>query len=256
MQVVVIFKLFVVEVLSSDYHPSIAMSTGSTNSFQIDRDNQPKCRLKTEEYQVIKLHEGKEFNFYVVTGNRFELDEEDGGVFKATKYKSQIGYATCLPGWIDLVRIDNLARGCGISTVLSELCMIDPQIYSIDNENEAIENVENSEGEQANFIAHHLRNRCSHLIGLVMVADPLTGAYAYFSGAIRLKYEYMVVHLYDRKRRECTHQFLSFNVKTAQTLYKEDTGKIGDIDGSGYEAKWYFCKYMYRGSVKYLATTI
>ena len=101
-------------------------------------------------------------------------------------------------------------------------------------------------------IEKHLRSHCHSLIGLRMEANPLKGAYAYFSSAERLKYQYMVVHFYDQKIDQCGGRFKFYEVERAKNLYDDDTGRIEDEEtdpeGSGYEAKWYFCRVLVRKS--------
>ena len=51
------------------------------------------------------------------------------------QFENQIGFAMCSNGWIDKVRVksepDLDARNCGIGTVFTTLCMIDPELHML-----------------------------------------------------------------------------------------------------------------------------
>ena len=53
------------------------------------------------------------------------------------RYENQIGRITCKPGWIEYVKVNDEFKKCGLGTVLSEMCMIDPEL----NKNDAAKNI-------------------------------------------------------------------------------------------------------------------
>ena len=234
---------------SRKLHVREAMSTGSIETFDISQakkialDITKRCTLEENKFKVTKVKEDDQFVFYAITGENFHRLPSDD-------FENQIGLAECKIGWIEHVFVEPRARNCGVSTVLTELCMIDPELSgnSQDSENLVYENINrglerNDEMAQAE---EYLRSNCNSLMGLLMIANPLSGAFGYFNAAKRRNYHLMVVQFYDSGLEKCGRKFKFYEVKRAENLYNENTGRIeddeGDPVGSGYEAKWYFCK--------------
>ena len=78
------------------------------------------------------------------------------------RYHDQIGYATCLHGWIDMVSVVPYAQNCGIATVLTELCLIDPDINKNIEGNQAIKEISSldSRTDEVRDVTYHLRDHC------------------------------------------------------------------------------------------------
>ena len=199
--------------------------------------------LLPNSYNIIKRYDKTlgHFIFYVIAGN--ETNPPLPSSRNRTMYRNQIAYATFKPGWIDYVWVNSGARKCGISTVLSELCLLDPQLNSVNDENQGIKEISTFEkNEEVEKVIREILENYNAFIGLEMKAEPLDGAYAYFSAAIRMRYTKMIIQLYDAKLKRCDKGFRQYDTAVAQTKYNSRTGRIDDVEGSGYKAKWYFCK--------------
>ena len=241
---------------SQKLHVRNPIKTGSTDKFDISqskkivKDKDKRCNLEANKFKVIKVKEDDQINFYAVTGDTFvKLPSDD--------YENQIGSAECKVGWIESVFVEPKARNCGLASILTQLCMIDPGLTKNRKEDKHLVYEHLKRGLSRNDgdvqgVEKHLRSHCHGLIGLLMEATPLEGAYAYFSAAERLKYQYMVVHFYDQKIYQCGGRFKFYEVERAKNLYNSNTGRIEDDEtdpeGSGYEAKWYFCRALVRKS--------
>ena len=161
--------------------------------------------------------------FYAIAGDPNEiLNETTGDLQRATfneipdatsqrRYENQIGYIRCLHGWIHHLKVfensltlegqpENPLR-CGIGTVLTELCLIDPDVNARRSQND--------QG-QGNRALEHLRgfeelemvkNDCDKLVGLRMASNPKSTAHTYFTAAINMKYGRLLVDLSDGKPR-------------------------------------------------------
>ena len=272
--------IFLIGYTTEEIHPSKPMITSTaavhnTETFDVDK-SKALCTFAPTTYKVLKekLIGRKTYNFFAVNNLHHKVDRRDS---MYRRYHKQIGYATCLHGWIDMVSVVPYAQNCGIATVLTELCLIDPNINKNIQGNRAVKeifrrNIEETfslesrtDDKMVRDVANHLRDHCSHLVGLEMKAKPLKGAYAYFSAAKRMGYQYMVVQFYDhaRKRRSnpnsetpCGQKFKYYEVEVAQGLFDPNTGNIedpiedidpeGSTSGSGDRAKWYFCRQLIR----------
>ena len=120
----------------------IVLKTGETATISLVRAKRPNCGLGIDTYEIIKRedmdkNDEKEVNFYAIQGKELEelveddetkkIGGEDDDVYnREDRYKNQLGRITCKPGWIEYVRVNDNAQGCGLGTVLTEMCMIDP----------------------------------------------------------------------------------------------------------------------------------
>ena len=68
-----------------------------------------------------------------------------------------------------------------------------------------------------------------------MVANPLQGAFAYFSAAIKTNYHKMLI----QSECETLKHYKWINTDDARTNYDETTGMIGKIMARG--KNWWFC---------------
>ena len=106
-------------------------------------------------------------------------------------YRNQIAYGWCTKGWVKKIEVNAQpinARECGISTVLTQLCMVDPEIGDIGEGNEVLDLLKSYKAEKSAFLT-----TCLYTVGLKMAANPKTGAYAYFSAALKTGYTKMQV---------------------------------------------------------------
>ena len=105
-----------------------------------------------------------------------------------------------------------------------------------------------TESDQSRQAQETIRSRClGGLIGLAMTSDPLDGGFTYLSAANKMGYRYMIVEFYIEQNMDdpdspCAEKFKNFEVNHAKKIYDENTGLIGNEEGSGYNAIWYFCK--------------
>ena len=220
-------------------HPLWPMRTGTGNSirFRINKLRHPKCGLNHDFYTVVKDE--------ATHGGRFTVD------FRASIDGIQVAASTCSPGWIHNVDVDDggrmehgiNARDCGISTILTELCLMDPELnylYHVSRPNRALEFLEEYPTQ-----FEHVQEYCNGLMGMVMEATPSTGAYAYFSAALRTGYRRMLVLANDK--------FYYFWVETARRRYNAQghwSSTIGLIEeccceGCSCDAwgkNWLFCR--------------
>ena len=229
-------------------HPLQPMINGNTETFHVSstKKRTKRCKLEADTYSVIKIEDltlrEHYFNFHAITGTTFTKLESD-------HYENEIGYALCNPGWIQMVYVEPKARDCGLATVLTELCLIDPDINQNTDENTVYRKIDKrlERNDEVREMEEHLRTSCSNLMGLEMTVTPFKGAYAYFSAAMRMKYQYMAVQPYDAELGHCGQKFKYYQVDQAQQHFDENTGRIedgkGDTEGTGRKAQWYFCKY-------------
>ena len=225
------------------YHPTNPIGVDTRARFRIEPGKNVHWPLLPNSYNIIKRYDKslRQFAFYAIAGNITEKDTYSGRL--RTRYRNQIAYVTCKPGWIDYVWVNTGARKCGISTVLSELVLLDPELNIITDKNEALQKISTvAQHDEIKMLVGEILKNYSAFVGLEMKADPLDGAHAYFSAAIRTSYTNMIVQLYDEKLKRCGKSFRQYDIETARTKYSSRTGRIENIAGSGYKAKWYFCK--------------
>ena len=235
--------MFLTAESEDDYHPSKPIENEDQIKLRIEPGKNVHWPLLSNTYHVIKRYDRiiGHFTFFAISGNSMEVTKPLSRL--RTRYRNQIGYATCKPGWIDYVWVNSVARKCGVSTVLNEFCFIDPNLYQINKNNVAVKEISTFEkNSHVERILKYIHNNCTALIGLEMKADPLAGALAYFSAAMNLRYTKMIIQLYDSKLKRCGKLFRTYDVFYAKANFCTHTGRIDDIDGSGYRAKWYFCK--------------
>ena len=232
----------------SSEHPTRPMIGGNANyqKFRINKVTHPDCRLTQNTYNVFKDqdNENEEIWFTVQLGNRIRKSDNPEMEY------DELGFINCSPGWVEMVEIHDdeplNARGCGISTVLTELCFIDPQLNYLyhprtGKESNAIKELKEFPDQLRDVV-----NNCEKVVALRMAATPPKGAYAYFSAAKRWQYNQMLVQTKDG-------HFHKFWTKDASKKYDKTTGNIGLGEEScnegcegkvckAYEQLWYFCK--------------
>ena len=152
-----------------------------------------------------------------------------------TRYKNQIGYISCSTGFINNVWVNDgrkqpiNARGCGVATVFTTLCLIDPELNLLPSSK-----IHEAFGRN-HRLERTIKKACKRFVGLQMIANPLTGAFAYFTAAINSGYKKMLI------RNECgtLKHYKWINTADAKDNYDATTGMIGKIMGR--EKNWWFC---------------
>ena len=259
-------------------HPTRPMSAGmeGVQEFTITHQARPNCLLMRSyfndnkfltyasayvtTYKVLKMEDKskkgkpKQLVFYVIHGPD-NFSEDQGRRSRITgrklkskprpidprshKYIGQIAWAKCSSGNIDDITVKSKprdARQCGIATVLTELCLLDPDVYQDGKSSDAY-NVLRSNG---------IDTKCEQAVAMDMVAEPLSGAYAYFSAASRIGYNKLIVNwpylAFDRISVYVTdHAKRSYNVNTGII---EPCIKCGNNEQpcEANLATWVFCK--------------
>ena len=248
-------------------HPLHPMQIDGTETFRILQTKKTtsiiarRCTLTTRTYKVRKIFEDTvdhhRFVFYAIPGNMPELKDKDDNPLEGNDItnllfeSNYIGRAECDVGWIHKVEVKPMARNCGIATVLTELCMIDPTLKENRNENLVFDHLEAINSDQARGIQDEMRQNClGGLMGLLMKpSEGLEAGFTYLSAAHRMGYQFMVVQFYapqpTNPETPCDPRFKAYKTEDVRTLYDGNTGRIEDTDGgsegSGFRAKWYFC---------------
>ena len=244
-------------------HPSTPMLAGTKGirEFTIIKSAQPVCpllrRYYVEEkfvtyaaayatkYKVMKTKDtrgrgGKDLIFYVIQGpgHFIKIYKDDETLEQdLAMYKGQVGYAKCAPGRVVKIEVIKDARRCGIATVLTELCFLDPDIYRKPERRiyrSAYDILEE----------HGVETHCKKAVALSMHADPMIGAYTYFSAALRSGYNKLVVNWpsvdFDKISVYDTHE--------AKKSYDPKTGIIDPLmccnnekKCNAYKSDWVFC---------------
>ena len=99
-------------------------------------------------------------------------------------------------------------------------------------------------------IVKKIKEDCKQFVGLDNVSDPKSGAFAYFSAAIRENYGEMMVQQKE-KRPGLRPKLQSFSIHDPQYVkkhYDPETGKIGHCGCNDYvckahDAYLFFCKF-------------
>ena len=247
------------------------MATGEIREFDVDSSKKEACQLTTEKYYVRKEYcrrhpisdeppskKGKKeycecelYNcdvyFYASLDDKFEVldrNEREGVLGdKEHRYRNDLGYIKCSKGFIEMVWVNNdddcrwiPARECGIATVFTSLCMVDPELDMLPDSGLT----ENFIGRHATKLISDIEKRCRRFVGLVMAADPLTGAYAYFSAAMKIGYKKMLV--LDDTTTQHPQPSEWMNTEDAKKEYDSNTGKIGEFGMR--DPIWWFCDEM------------
>lgn len=192
----------------------------------------------------------------MISGDHEALRDEKGKLLANEKIADsvfsmgKIAIARCELGLILLIFVQKRARHCGIGTVLSELCMVDPNIYRNTEKNHVLKFLSGISTDLAKQITELLSSRCINgLIDLTNGAKS-SGNFTNLSAAQRMSYQYMVVQFHNEKRDhssgQCVKKFRVFKVTDALKLFDGATGRMedgfGDTAGSGENAMWYFCR--------------
>ena len=214
-----------------------------------------------------KIDDGQNiFMFYVVPGD-FESaqfdeimgppdDREKPGTKLSYIFHGQIAVIRCSHGFIDdlMVFEESLgdvqptvdARRCGIGTVLTELCLIDPDVNIPNPGNMALDILSTNPHAKHEF--EMVKNKCQKFVGLMMAAEvqntenPHAGARTYFTAAINMRYRMLVIDSTFYGGRNALNVY---DVKTAKENYDPRTGNINPCCNHGicdaHQSYWLFC---------------
>ena len=257
-------------------HPVQRMDTDEILTFR--RKVSPNCKLGHETFTVKKTSERDgvtrsitdRFIFYAVARTVAELNEVPGFVpdflphyltLPGRKYQNQIAAISCGPGWIyhlDVyadahLRIGNgqgeyvesitNARKCGIGVVLTELCLIDPDISILDEHNRGKSLLDNE--------GISLHQNCNKVVGLAMAAHPPGDGHVYLSSGIRIGYRKLLIHQdclvgYDAAGLAVEGTtYNAYDTQVAKDHYRSLSGEIAPCSGYGtceaWKTRWFLC---------------
>ena len=262
-----------------DEHPTEPMEPGVNNAktFLITRTSHRECpllrrtnnkflnlllpKLETTTYSVLKELKGNNAQYIVIPGTDHDFTHRPSNfpkLYKGLSYMKQIAYARCSHGYIKYVQVFERPNGkddgfngrqCGIATVLTELCLIDPMINKKENGNYAYDKLKN-EPQISNLVKD-----CNEMVGLTMAADPMSGAFAYFKAAIKWGYNKLVIYreVYRDLSLPLIPQFEVYDTQIAKQNYCPKTGNIApcndkEVTVEAYMADWIFCKVIQNNS--------
>ena len=226
-------------------HPTAPMADGDIEIFQIDKASHHKCQMEENMYHVKKIENRQMVQGKLTINVRFKAS-----IGWISGENQVIASAACSPGWINTVDVEPFARGCGISTILAELCLIDPAV------NELYPSAVNSVSNRALLMmnlypvdADYVKYYCKAFMGMIMTSRPVSGAHGYFNAALRQGYKRMLIL--------SRYQLHYLWVQDAKRLYQSEPspckGWIGNENegcphcdnGGAIEAwnhEWFFCK--------------
>ena len=230
--------------------PSGPMRNTEIKEFEITRAKRPNCRLipgtaSATTYKVLKKQDtkaGKLYTYFFAVHSSHFITNPNPKESKTpeTQYLHQAGYAHCHHGWINTVAINTrnnglpFARECGIGSILTALCFLDPDVNK---------NVDGNAARQkalGNPVASKLVEKdCKELVGLQMNAEPKDGANAYFSAAKRTGYNKLMI-------LDLGLRMAVYDTAIAKKQYQPKTGLIKPCCNTPFECiafdgLWYFC---------------
>ena len=236
-------------------HPTQPMEDDEYKVFQ--RKIRPECTLSSLYFTVLKEQEFDTIRnifysrFYALAGNIAEEEvdfvETHSSDYRR-KYQRQIAFIECRHGWIDYLTTFKYMQGttgpivnaqnCGIGTVLTELCLIDPDLNVRRHGNEA-RNLLNGYNE-----FDMIENYCDELMGLSMEVDDMPTAHTYFTAAINMGYMIMMI---DDSDEESQYQnpLKIYATRVAKHNFDTTTGDILPCCDNplcnAYTQTWFFC---------------
>ena len=186
-------------------YPKSPLQNGIPRTFLIKNTGRPNCLLlaggsqaqagSIVHYEILKREDefGDIFtNFYAIRGDEItrvrNKKKHDSLQDERSRYKDQIGWAACQPGWIENVWVNDgegtdskykiNARQCGIASVLTQLCLMDPKLNGRNQErgNSAI--LELNESADLLGYTDKIKENGKQFVVLENAADPKSGAFA------------------------------------------------------------------------------
>ena len=207
------------------------MVTGDIQVFDIYKDNRTNCSYQGTQFFVKK--EKEENGDWVLKRNFYASSEKDFSVkvndSVKSRYKNQVGYISCTIGFIYQVSVNEKPE-CAfeMSTVLTTLCMIDPELNRMDELNYSFNKLEADEPME--FVSEH----CNNLIGVTMSEKKRKKVYTYFTAAVASGYTKMLV----KGDNDVNYVVLDLNI--AEKEYNSELGHINNVDPRW--NYWIFCK--------------
>ena len=225
--------------------------------------------MKTSEYDIPGEFDGLGglrtiFTFYAKRGRFHTFTERPNSrpplpLPHVQRYENQIAIIRCSQGWIEMlsvfenamlreenstghwVEVQVNAQGCGVGVILTELCLIDPEIYT-KNVGQSDENRAENLLDDAGTTLHQT---CTKLVGLEMAAVPPSGGHVYFSAAIRREYTRLLIDIPCIGTSDQHQRFWAYETAVAREHYNVQTGAIEECAGYGrcnaYRRSWFFC---------------
>ena len=237
------------------------MEDGEYKVFQ--RKIHQECKLSSLYFTVLKEEkfDSSQFDsestnilysrFYAIAGDIADKEVDFVETHSADyrmKYQRQIAFIECRHGWINYLttfeyRIGTTGpivnpQNCGIGTVLTELCLIDPDLSIRRQGNEA----RNLLSGYSEF--DRIEKNCDKLMGLSMEVDNMPTAHTYFTAAINTGYMTMMI---DDCEEESKNQnpLKIYATRVAKDNFDTTTGDIlACCDNAlckAYEQVWFFC---------------
>ena len=241
-------------------HPTEPMENGQRKIFQrkIPSKGKPKCRLSSLYFTVLKENRlGATGNvltsrFYAIVGNFKDVDFVPlEGLYEKEierKYERQVAFIECSHGWINYLTTFEQSlgtespieypRNCGIGTVLTELCLIDPDL-----------NIRR-QGNEARLLLdgypefEMIEQNCEKLMGLSMEVDDISTGYVYFTAAINMGYMNLII---DEKDKDGQSEGLKiYPTQVAKQNFDTASGAIlpccDNPRCNAHGNIWFFCK--------------
>ena len=219
------------------------MSSEEVRNFKIYRKRKPNCQLPGDE--IIEISVKK------------IVDPDDPGdiEFVVVRYEKE-AFINCASGFIHYVQAAEDTEGCGIGTILTNLCFSEDKIHNVVNnqENDAMKSIhdwikecekkESCKGtdhqEELVKLEKWVRTECSRLIALYNSADPKNRAFLYFKSALETGYSKMFI---KKKHDDMYPKDDCRSVETLRGRYNGNGEMVeGDIKVDVYEKYWFFCK--------------
>ena len=207
------------------------MVIGDIQVFEIYKEIRANCSYQETRFYVKK--EKEENGDWVIKRNFYASSEKDFSVQNNEsvkyRYKNQLGYISCTKGFIYQVSINEKPE-CAfeMTTVLTTLCMIDPELNRMDELNYSFNKLE-ADGPME-FVSEH----CGNLIGVTMSEKKRKKVYAYFTAAVASGYTKMLV----KGENDVNYVVLDLNI--AEKEYNSENGTIKNVDPRW--NYWIFCK--------------
>ena len=199
--------------------------------------------------------------FYAIVGDEIsrvaDFTRADNKRAYHKRYKNQIGFVACRNGWIEYVWVNDgkglwdgsneksdtkiNAQSCGLASVFTQICLMDPKLNGKDKKQKNEAYVEFDKKRNMGYV-EKVKEECIQFVGLKMEAKPMTGAYAYFSAAIREKYQQLII------QEKSTKIISIYGIEVAKANYDPKTGNINPCWCNEYntckafDGEWFFCK--------------
>ena len=207
------------------------MNLDEIQSFDIEQYGRSNCHFNQSRFYVKKQKEAdgewiRKRNFYASLDEQFEI--QDNNSLKS-RFKNQLGYISCTLGFIYQVSVND-SPDCAheMSTLLTSLCLIDPELSYNDNLNYALNKLESDDAME--FAADH----CSRFVGVNMSEKKKKKGTAYISAAVGSGYTKILI------KGEKDEGYVLIDLNIAEREYNITTGSFKNIDPSWNQ--WVFCK--------------